>query len=284
MTPGSGINSSVRAEVARPQVTARALELASDLSASSARRVDVPVRVGFVERINASAPAATTHDLAPLARLVNSGGRGGGVALKLFLSIVWRCSAAPFTTDISARQWAALLDLPDPAHLGARRVTDALKALERQHLVTLESRRGEPSVIGLLDEHGQGSPYRLPSTSMKAAAKKDRDAHLYFKVPTRLWTHGHLQAMSTPALAMLLICLASERGSYGKPQWWSTEAFPNRYSLSPATRSRGSKELVDRNLLIVTKELVSNSRTSAFGREQVRNRYQLINDAVVTPA
>lgn len=257
------------------------LHLARELTSSAARRVEIPIRVGFVERFDVDTAAAGPADTAPLAQLVSVGGRGGGVAIKLFLAIVWRCSAAPFSTDVSARTWAALLDLPDPSNRGARRVTDALRTLERHNLIRLEHRRGEPSVIHLLDEHGHGAPYSLPSTAMVTGPKKQRDQkHLYFKIPTALWTNGQIQSMSAPALAMLLVCLASERGRYGRSQWWSTEAFPNRYGLSPTTRSRGTRELVERKLLIVTKELVANSKTSGFGSEKVRNRYQLVNETL----
>lgn len=259
------------------------LTLAQDLANSSQKRIAVPIRLAFVERVDPAAPLEGDADLPPLAQLIRTGGRGGEVATKLYLSLVWRCSATPFTTDISARKWAALLGLEDPAKLGARRVTDALRTLERHQLVHLETRRGEPSIIHLLDEHGDGTPYNLPSTA-SVAARSRRDpvaaqAARYFKVPTVLWTSGHMQAMSAPAVAMLLVCLASERGKYGEPVWWSTTTFPTRYCLSPSTRSRGTKDLAARELLLVRKELISNSRTSTFGRDQVRNRYQLINEA-----
>lgn len=273
-------DSSASVKAASGGVSERSLEAAQDLASSAARRTDIPIRVGFVERINADAPPESRDAAAPLAQLVASGGRGGAVAIKLFLAIVWRCSAAPFTTDISARTWAKLLDLPDPAHRGARRVTDALRTLERHHLIQLERRHGEPSIIHLLDEHGLGAPYTLPSTASVNAPAAEKDQHLYFKIPTALWTNGQIQPMSAPALAMLLVCLASERGQYGKSQWWSTEGFPNRYGLSPATRSRGTRELVERRLLIVNKELISNAGSSGFGREKVRNRYSLVNETL----
>lgn len=93
-----------------------------------------------------------------------------------------------------------------------------------------------------------------------------------------------MQSMSMPALSMLLILLAEEGGD-GRELWWSTETFPSRYKISPATRAKGTRELVGRRLLYVKKRLVSDTpnRVRDFGRERVRNVYQLINEATTVP-
>lgn len=94
----------------------------------------------------------------PLASLASRGGRGGAVPLRLYLALIWRCSAVPHRTDILARKWALLLGLDDPAALGARRIAKALGILEREPRVHLERRRGESTIVTLLDESGSNAP------------------------------------------------------------------------------------------------------------------------------
>jgi hypothetical protein len=267
---------SVTSTTAEDVSAARALQasmaLAKDLAASSKRRLHPPVRKLFAASVDPSAPA-------PLAQLVSARGRGGAVPLKLYLALLWRCSAAPYDTDISARRWATLLSLPDPNDKGARRVTEALRTLERLKLVQVTRVRGESSNIKLLREDGSGSEYSLPSTAYSKAAASKKPTHLYFKVPATLWTKGHIQQMSAPALAMLLAVLAEE-GEDGREVWWSTELFPARYSIAPATRAKGTAELVARGLLHVRKQLIAKAPgQSSFATQAVRNIYCLLGDA-----
>ncbi|WP_295692280.1 hypothetical protein [Lapillicoccus sp.] len=218
----------------------------------------------------------------PLAQLVSTGGRGGAAAVKLYLALIWRCSAAPFDTDISARKWAALQDLEDPTHKGARRVTAALQRLAGRKLIRVEERRGESSKITLLDESASGRAYSLPSTAYTLGKPAEKPGHIYFKVPVSLWTSGHLQDMSAAALAMLLAMLA-ETTEPRRKIWWSAELFPSEFAISPAMRARGPRELVQRRLLLVQKQLVQDSPKRDFGKERVRNLYQLINEAEPRP-
>lgn len=254
-------------------VPAWALEEAAALASSSGRRKDIPIRRQFVRTED---PTITP----PSARLASSGGRGGGVPLRLYVALIWRCSANPFETEVTARRWARLLGLPSPDTLGARRITKALDQLESEGLVSLVRRRGESTIITLQHESGSGRGYSLPSTAyVKARTPEQRERHLYFKVPSLLWTEGKFQCMSGAATAMLLILL-SEQAQDGSPTWWSTERFPQLFGLTTATRSKGTKELVEAGLLRVQKSRVSDGSPSAsFGRERVRNKYILLGEA-----
>lgn len=255
-------------------ISAGSLSHARELADSSKRRRQVPVRASFVRK---DEPAVVP----PLARLLHTGGRGGGVPIKLYMSLIWRCSASPFNTEISARKWAMLLDLPDPNGLGARRVTTALEVLSRESLVSLDKRRGDSTRVTLREESGDDLAYTLPSTAhTKAVGKAAKQRHLYFKVPFEIWTNGHLQQMSAPAVAMLLILLAEKKAD-DKPTWWSTERFPDRFNVAESARTKGTKELVARDLLYVGRKSVSISRnpTRTFVKERVRNTYALIGDA-----
>lgn len=242
------------------------LAAARALAAGSGPRKEIPVRRAFVNALENPGAGA-----APLAKLVARGGRGGLVPLKLYLALIWRCAAEPFSTTVSARKWAELLALPDPETLGTRRIAKALDVLEDLDLVRLTRRRGDSTRITLLDESGTGEPYTLP---IGRSGK-----YTYFKVPTQLWVEGYIQKMSASGLAMLLVLLEG-RNRGGQPTWWSTNTFPARYGLTSTVRSRGTSELVRYDLLSVNKRSVSD--ISDFRSQRVRNTYQLLDPA--TPA
>lgn len=261
-------------QVVRDAALKLARRAAKELDETSGRREEIPLRRAFVR-------SDDPDHVPPLARLVSTRGRGGGVPALLYVSLIWRCSAPPFSTDLSARKWASLLGLADPNTLGARRVTNALDVLEREKLVKLGRLRGEPTIVTILNESGDGSAYQLPSTATArakslAAAEKNR----YFKMPPKLWLNGEAQAMSAAAFAMLLILLC-ERNVDGRETWWSTERFPQLFAISPTMRSKGTKDLLERGLLVVTKQQVpdGNDPTRVFTRARVRNLYRLAGDA-----
>lgn len=211
-----------------------------------------------------------------MATLVGMRGRGGEVPLKLLTALIWRSAASPFSTAISARKWAELLALPDPAHLGARRVTDALKTLEEQNLVAVEKRRGEASVVTLLDESGSGLAYTLPRGS------GDR----YFHLPADLWLTGKIQRLSAPAIGMLMAVLVDQDSrDPGKPVWWSTRVFPGRFGISASSRSRGTRELIEAGLLSTKRvPIPTTAHRDSFSEERVRNLYSPAGEALMASA
>ncbi|TDE88146.1 hypothetical protein EXU48_23780 [Occultella glacieicola] len=194
----------------------------------------------------------------------------------MYLGLLRRSSAEPYTTDLSARRWAELLDLDDPSRLGARRVTDAMARLREMKLIEVETNRGEASVITLLREDGSGLPYAPPS------GPRVKREDWYLQIPDRLW-RGYIQSMSAPALAMLLILLA-EPESTTRGAWWSVTNFPAWYGISPSMRAKGTTELIDLRLLRVTKQKLDTPRgANADERDRVRNLYQLIGRANPSP-
>lgn len=262
-------NSVVELDEGTSQVS---LKLAEELRRTAQRRADIPVRRSFVRDPRGGGDT-------PLARLVATRGRGNAVAIKLYLALIWRCAAPPFDTQIPPRKWAALLSLDDPDGSGSKRVSDALKTLEAARLISITRNPGTSSTITLLEESGSGAEYSLPSSSYVAGGK-DRDRHLYFKVTTRLWTSGAIQLLSAPAVAVLLAVLATQEAP-GKEVWWSVTFFDEQFGLSPATRARGTKELIEAGLLKLKKTRVGESSfsTREFSRERVRNVYRLVGPA-----
>lgn len=248
---------------AEPELLKLSRQHAGDIDQSSGRRRSVPIRSVFSRDWAEDAAA-------PMAQLVRVGGRGGAVLLKLYVALIWRSSAAPFDSALPARKWAELLALPDPAHGGARRVTDAIKTLEAHQLISVESRPGEPSRITLLHESGSGAAYELPRGGV---------GDHYFQIPAQMWLDGDIQRLSAPGLAMLMAVL-TDQSHPGATVWWSTTRFPGRFGLSPATRSRGTKELVDAGLLTVHRKSISTTGRS-FAVERVRKIYAVTGSALL---
>lgn len=207
----------------------------------------------------------------------------------MYLALIWKCAAPPYEATIPARRWAELLALPDPKAKGARRVAKAFNLLEELQLVRLERQRGQVSVVTLLDESGDGSVYRTaPEANVKTQKKRDQ----YFKISTSLWTseQAYMQRMSSAALAMLLILLQSRAGEkdneqliYGKEVWWSVKRYQELYAISPAMRSRGTKELFSLGLLDVQRRSIPTGHKESFTRERVRNIYRLRGTALEIP-
>lgn len=260
-----------------PAASNASLKAAVELMSSSGRRIDTPVRKAFVRnRIEGGRP--------PMATLY-SGGQGGMVALKLYLALIWRCSASPYQTDKPARAWATLLNLDDPEGKGARRVAHALRKLEKHQLVHLTHQPAKPTLVTLLDESGDGREYDLPSTAYAKAkrgkrAKAEIDHHLYFKVSSRLWLTGQLQRLKGPGLVMLLILL-TERGGEGDEVWFSTTAFKERYAISSQTRADGTSELLKAGLLTIEKRsLAHERRATTYDVRRQRNVYKLFGAAL----
>ncbi|MGK2321231.1 hypothetical protein [Gordonia rhizosphera] len=237
--------------------------LAEEIRKTSGRRRSAPVRSTFVRDVGGQKSA-------PLAKLVSGGGRGHDVALKLYLSLLWRSAKEPFATAIPARRWAELLALPDPSGRGARRVSDAVKTLTSLQLIDSTAQPGAAPKLTLLHESGNGDPYIPPR-----GAAGDR----YFHVPDDLWITGSLQTLSAPAIAMLLAVLV-DQSTPGAPVWWATSVFEGRFGLSPATRSRGTKQLVEAKLLTVKRKPISTSPTRTFTADRVRNEYCVTGPAL----
>lgn len=256
-------------------VSSASLDKADEINNASGRRISAPVRKWFVRSLRGELP--------PLAALYSGnkrGGRSGYLSVKVLLSIIWKTSKPPFQTVMTAPAIAELLDLPDPSGNGARRVRDALKQLATANLIRLEHRPGNSPIIHLMNEMGNGKEYTLPSTSYTQTRLKKpnqdpfTDPNLYFQLPAELWTEGFMQILKGPGLVMLLILLAEQANK--KPVWFSGEEFSSRYRISSSTRTKGSQELV--NLEIMTRKSVAlppNWGASSFEKKRRRYEYSL---------
>lgn len=248
------------------------LDRADEIEDWAGRRVTAPVRKWFVRSLSGETPMLSVLYSGP-----GGGGRSGYVSIKVLLSLLWKTSKPPFETVMTAPALAELIDLPDPRGNGARRVRDSLKALAAANLIRLVPRPGTSPLIQLMNETGNGEEYSLPSTSyVQSQLKKPNkesvtDPNLYFQLPAELWTEGFIQTLKGPGLVMLLILLAEQANK--NPVWFSGTEFIDRYRISPSTRTKGTKELVDLGILTLTSVALPETwGGSTF--EQQRRRYE----------
>lgn len=225
------------------------------------REHGAPVRTVFV--------ADEEVDKPPLAKLLSSGaggggGRGGQLRVKLYVSLLWVCAKAPYDAVRPAVAWAALLGLDDPAGRGVRRIQDTLKELEDRQMVALAEKPGHHTKVVLLNERGDGSAYRPPSDVHSQLASNGADdaalrEHRYFRIPSSVWTGGHIADLSGPGIAMLLALLSEQRGRAAGPVWFSPSRATARFRFAPSTRSKGLGELQRLDLVETSTKVISES-------------------------
>ena len=256
-------------------VAAGCLEMARSTAAVLHSRIrgreSVPVRRSFIAR------DPGVEEIPPLARILRSG-RGGGVRLRLYLSLLWVAVSEPHDVALPARTWAGLLGLRDPEGTGARQVRSGFSWLEANSFVRVEEVPGLPSRVTLLDETGTGEDYTLPARAFKRAeaAERDPNAHIYVRLPATFWTCGWAAQLSGPATAMLLVLLEARGGrASDRELWFSPSVADNRYTLSENTRSAGVHELAAAGLVVVHRRPVD---PQALTYRRVRNTYTLLLD------
>lgn len=238
-------------------------------------RSGAPVRRSFVV-------GAEDGSVPPLAALLRGGGRGGQVRLKTYLSLLWVSAAPPFETAFSSRGLAALLGLEDPETRGRRRVQVAVRDLAERRLIETARHSGLSTTTRLLREDGSGEPYSLPSTTYNrlnssGAGAEELRQHLYFKIPSAVWTSGSFARLSGAGVAMMLVLLAEYRRTSGDGVWFSPDRADRVFQLAPVTRTKGLKELRRLNLVKVRQQAVS-ERGGYLDVQRWRNVYTLTLD------
>jgi hypothetical protein len=250
------------------------------------RRAGAPVRTAFV--------SDETVDRTPLARLLSGtgegggGGRGGQLRAKLYLSLLWVCAKSPYTVSRPARAWAALLGLDDHEERGVRRVQQALRDLHQRGFIDMRDRDGQPPVITVLDERGSRGRYEPPSETYSRLSSQQASPvalapHRYFRVPSTIWTEGHIAKLTGPSLAMLLVVLAERRGQ-DVPVWFSPDRARDRFSLAASTRRNGLEHLRELGLIQTTTRVVSEDGSYiSFARRRRAHQLLLEEDPADRP-
>ncbi|MHB1865451.1 MAG: hypothetical protein ACYCPS_04830 [Candidatus Saccharimonadales bacterium] len=203
--------------------------------------------------------------------------------LKLFLTVLWMAGGGDrgHTVTFPARAYAELLGLEDPEHRGQRRVRESLAAFEDERLIALTAQPGHPKTVLLLREDGSGEPYDRPGKHFeKAADGADVEpvdpganaVHQFVRLGPEFWTRGWVQVLSAPAIAVLLAMLVVTTNGKRDNQWVS-QRERRLYGLSDDTWTRGTAELVKRDILAVRRVPVSRD---PFDWKRKRNTYTLI--------
>lgn len=245
----------------RQEPSEQALERLRWLVNRAQRKTGVPLAETFVRRLKEDEPP-------PLLAQLLTGGRGGEVRLKLYLSIVLLATKAPHDIPaVPARVWAEALDLSDPDRNGARRVGDAISWLEDHRLIESERRRGTPGKVRLLSQDGSGGTYSRPVSP--------RGIRAYFRLPVGLWEFGWINRLSGTATGMLVIFLDMQSGRNG-PQWLAPSVAKRQYGLSPDTWAKGRRELEAYSLLKVDRI----SQGAIFDYKRMRNAYRIDESAL----
>jgi len=229
---------------------------------SKRRDAGAPVRNYFVadDREGVKPPMAQLLS----ASTAGGGGRGGQLRLKLYLSLLWVCAAAPYEVIRPGRAWAGLLGLDDPETRGARRVQEAMRDLQERGLVRILDRGGHASAVTVLSDFGTGQPYSSPSETYNQLKMGGANAvtlaqHRYFRVPSTLWTTGLISRLTGPGLAMLLVLRCEQQGKDGSPVWFSPDRALTRFGLAESTRRQGLEQLRAEDLVTTVTRRLSES-------------------------
>lgn len=261
-------------ELRRP--TNAALKAAENAGAYGRKRAQL--RYPFVERLHADdAPP-------PMARMLR-GGQGGQVRMKLYLSYLWmqrEDEATPLS--FTARAWATLFDLKDPAGAGARRVSDAQAWLNKNHFIEINAQAGRPNQVVVLNETGDGSEYVAPGAAARIEARSALGAvyNRYVQIPRTFWTNGHLTVLSGAGIAMFLVLLC-QRGPASEDEalWFSPREAEGKFALSEDTRSKGLRELAAAGLVETRRRQIN---PTDFEVVHVRNVHFLKLERLEKPA
>lgn len=250
----------------------RALQAAR--SASMRAGGSAAIRLQFIAR-------TLPDDPPPLMAELLRGGRSGEVRLKLYLSLLWFGRNIPdLRVAYPAQSWAELLDLPNPATAGARRIQEGLRWLEKKNLVRLERRPGEATAIHLLDDTGSGEPYEPAGQAVnRLRGHPDQSRHIYVQLPSSFWTSGWICVLSGAAVAMYLAVLHEQGPADDSRQVWFSPAIArSRFDLSDDTRSKGLTELTRAGLISTSRRPVG---LGPFDDNRYRNVYT-INPAALS--
>lgn len=242
----------------------------TDVATSFARRLrerDAPIRTAFVEARRRTDPDPR------LAEILRGNRGGGGVRLKLELSILWIAVGEGHEVRYPLRLWAELLGLDNESGKGARRIANAFAWLEGAGLIRSERRPGVETAYWPLEETGSRRDYTLPGVRITSTDdERERRQHRYIKLPAEVWTSGWIAELSGAAIAMLLILLTQAWPNPDREVWFSPSFADERFRLSEDTRRRGLRELEGAGLIRSRRRALE---SNTLLNPRLRNVYQI---------
>jgi hypothetical protein len=127
-------------------------------------------------------------------------------------------------------------------------------------------RGGLPTRVTPLSEKGDGSAFLPAPEAHSLLQQQTADdsvlrEHRYFRVPSALWTKGHIAQLTGPGLAMLLALLSERRGNLDPGVWFSPARATARFGFAASTRVQGLAQLRELGLVRTTLRTVSEHGT-----------------------
>lgn len=213
------------------------------------KRAFVPLRRTFIQKPRA-AKGGRGSSLASLAR--------DGSALDAYLLVhALASSSEPYQAAYPAATWVQLARLDEAASFGAAksRWSKVMTKLAQLQLIERE-RKGNEMQYRLLDEAGDGNPYKRP--------KNVSDGH-WLRLPYSYWREGFDATLAHPEKLMLIIALDQVDDfilPFNQAASW--------YGISEATARRGLRGLEARGLLTKTSSFVAAPRSPTGWAEEFR--------------
>ncbi|MEV6932068.1 hypothetical protein AB0M46_47325, partial [Dactylosporangium sp. NPDC051485] len=186
---------------------------------------------------------------------------------KLYITMTMLAARPPYDIqNVPSRRWAELLALPDPETNGARRIADALNWLQSAKLVELQRNPGLPPRVVLQSPSGNGAKYSWRGD-------------WWVNIPVGFWGNRWIYELCGYSVAFLFVFrdMRSNRAENDPP--WLTTAQKARYGFSEDTWTRATKDLCDRNLLVVRRA----PQGKDFDYTRLRNTYWLDIDKLSSP-
>ena len=203
---------------------------------------------------------AALHPLIPMA--IGSGGSGGEVRLKLWLSLLYRFNPKELWFDldeVDPRFMAGMFGLDDPTGKGAARVRAAFRWLSDHGFIEIDGGRlkktGRVRVIHeaslYLPSQWREIPRQSPEGKADGTLYKEfpRYNESYVRVPSALWANGWMGYLKASELMVLIfVCKLSENGSHQKVEIKAHRRY-ERFGLSDAMWRQGVTGLQNRGIV-----------------------------------
>lgn len=210
-------------------------------------------------------PKATPDRGAPLADFVRRGDKRALLALMMLYTIISSGDHDDgWSSTLPLQVWARALDTVATA-TGSSATSAATKIftrlVQRDLIERRRTGRERKITITLLSADGSGTPYTRPT----GKTKDDR----FIRLNHQFWTQDWAHTLSLPAIAMLLVALHEKPGFF-----LPTEHMPKWYGWSADTAERGLRELDERGLIHIDKQVYTDP-ISPSGLSS-KNRYTVL--------
>lgn len=215
-----------------------------------------PTVYGVLKTLN---EGVASHPL--IAMAIGSGGRGGEIRLKLWLSLLYRFNPEEVWFDldeVNAKFMAGMFGLEDPTEKGAARVRAAFNWLDHHGFIEIEGgrlkKKGRVRVVHEVSLYLPDQWYGIHRQSPKGTAdgclyaEFPRYNESYVRVPSALWTNGWMGYLKASELMVLIIVCKLSENKNQRVEIKAARRY-ERFGLSDAMWRQGVAGLQDRGII-----------------------------------